>query len=353
MSMAKRANYILILVAAVWGASYPIARMAVRDIAPSAFVFGRFLLAALVLLPMAAPHLRNLRAARIGLVLGLIEGAVCAILALNISSMPASRCAFIMGSSVVMVPIWATLFRLQHLTVFNVARTFLSLVGLYFLTGARLNRMTLPDLWILGAAALWALDIVLLKKQTQHESPRVEAVAFYQSATTCIVPAVLLLRSWPSTLGTLTWSSGFGLLYCALFATVMNLLLQIRYQRHTSAAHAALRLSMEPLFATVVAVIFFQDVITSSMLVGGGLMVMATVLPELYELVTQRLAARKLPPKVASRQPSHAAVALTAHSKRPLFVRVPGADAPLARSMSMGLQHELLNPHLLGVRSGR
>ena len=224
MSMAKRANYILILVAAVWGASYPIARMSVQDIAPSAFVFGRFFLAALVLLPLAAPHLLDRRAARIGLVLGLIEGAVCAILALNISHMPASRCAFIMGSSVVMVPLWATLFRLQRLTVFNVARTFLSLVGLYFLTGARLNRMTLPDLWILGAAALWALDVVLLKKQTQHHSPRVEAVAFYQSATTCIVPAALLLRSWPPTLGTLTWSSGFGLLFCALFATVMNLL---------------------------------------------------------------------------------------------------------------------------------
>lgn len=268
------------------GASYPLARVAVQDMAPSAFVLGRFLLATLLLFPLALGGLRDARAARVGTVLGLVEGAVCLLLALNIGHMPASRCAFIMGASVVIVPLWAALFRLQKMTLFTLLRAFISLVGLYFLTGTPLGSMRLPDLWVLLAAALWALDIVLLKKQTLHFRPKPQVIAFYQTATTCLVPLALLLHEAPQVGGLMvfSWRSMAALLFCAVFATVLNLMLQIKYQRYTSAAHAALRLSLEPLIATWLAVWFFDDAITKGMMAGGGLMMFAIVLPELQRV---------------------------------------------------------------------
>ena len=315
VKISTKANLMLLLVSAMWGASYPIVRMSVQDLSSNAFVLGRFALAALILFPLVARNLGDRNALRVGATLGAIEGSVCAILALNIGSMPASRCAFIMGTSVVLVPVWATLLGKHRLSAMDLLRATISLVGLYHLTGAHIEGVELPDLYIGAAAALWALNIVVLKEQTLKTVIQPKVLAFYQSLTTCGVP-IVLMATGSRELGHLTWRAAAGLGYCAVFATVINLILQTMYQKHTSASQAALRLSLDPLFACIFSVMFFGESLNDGMILGGGLMMLATVLPELWEMVSSLLArspttpseplpVRRVPPaRAAARRPA-------------------------------------------------
>jgi drug/metabolite transporter (DMT)-like permease len=297
---STQANWVLLLVSALWGASYPIARASVAGINSFAFVLARFALAATILSPFALPRLNDRRAMRLGAVLGLIEGVVCAILTWHIVFMPASRCAFIMGVSVVMVPLWSALLGKYRLRLFDLGRAGLSLLGLFYLTGATWQAISAHDVWVFCAAVLWALTIVILKEETLKYAVAAPVVAFWQSLSTCVVPGILLLVT-RAPLGQFNRFSLLGLAYCAVFASVVNLLLQTTYQKFTTAAQAALRLSLEPLFACAFGVIFFAEQLTLGMLAGAFAMLAATLLPEIQALyLTLRRPAAVVPGKLSA-----------------------------------------------------
>lgn len=298
VKVTTRANLMLLLVSALWGASYPIVRMSVQDLSSHAFVFGRFALAVLFLFPLVIKRLRDKQAFRLGAVLGTIEGTVCAILTVNISKMPSSRCALIMGLSVIMVPVWSALWGRHRVAFLDMGRAALSLVGLYFLTGARLDGVMTTDLYIMVAAALWGLNIVILKRQTLKHQMEPRVLAFYQSVFTCLVPGLLWLWSGQP-VGRVSWTAVGGLVYCAVFASITCLILQTRYQKFTSAAQAGLRLSLEPLFACLFAVLFLREAVTLGMIFGGSLMMTATILPELMGMLQARFGARPVYSSVA------------------------------------------------------
>ena len=293
MSMKNQANLMLLLVSAFWGLSYPILRMSVQDINGNAFVVARFALAACILLPWAAKHLRDRYALRLGATLGCVDGIICALLAFNIGHVPAARCAFVMGSSVVMVPLIAAVLGRYLPQLRDVARAGLSIAGLYILTGANIAGITVHDLWILLAAALWAFNIVILKNQTREHPMSTAAQAFYQAVFACIVPIGLLLSDG-APLGHWSLKSCGGLLYDAVFATVLTMVLQTKYQKHTTASQAGLRMSLEPLFASFFAVSLFGEHVTRGMLAGAPLMITAIMLPEIQAWIAQRKATRAL-----------------------------------------------------------
>lgn len=287
MSMKNQAKLMLLLVSAFWGLSYPILRMSVQDINGNAFVVARFALAACILLPWAAKHLRDRYALRLGAILGSVDGIICALLAFNIGHVPAARCAFVMGSSVVMVPLIAAVLGRYLPKLRDVGRAALSIAGLYILTGASIAGITVHDLGILAAAGLWAFNIVILKNQTREHPMSTAAQAFYQALFACIVPIGLLLRD-NAPLGHWSLKSGGGLLYDVVFATVLTMVLQTKYQKHTTASQAGLRMSLEPLFASFFAVTLFGEHVTHGMLAGAPLMITAIMLPEIQGWLAQR-----------------------------------------------------------------
>jgi len=88
-------------------------------------------------------------------------------------------------------------------------------------------------------------------------APLLYAVATKQ--TLVVNPA-----SWPS------------LLYLAIFTTVITLLLQNRFQHEVTVAQASIIYSLEPVFATLLAVLFIGEHIGPAVLVGGVLLFIAS-----------------------------------------------------------------------------
>ena len=307
LQKATQANLVLLLVSMLWGASYPVTRSCILGVSSFAFVMARFAVATLVLLPLALrAGAATPQALRLGAMLGLIEGAVCSILTWNIQFMPASRCAFIVGTSVIMVPMWSALLLDYRLRAFDLLRAATSMVGLYFLTGAQLAGIHAADLAVLLAASLWALSVVVLKAGTQRRTISPQVLAFYQALFTCLIPAALL-AAVGQPLGHFGPRAVAGVLYCAICASVINLILQAKYQKYTTAAQASLRLSMEPLFACAFCVLCFDERLELGMMLGGGLMMVATWMPELCQrllTVWRRLRPRPVAPPPAKPWPA-------------------------------------------------
>jgi drug/metabolite transporter (DMT)-like permease len=69
-----------------------------------------------------------------------------------------------------------------------------------------------------------------------------------------------------------------GILFCAIFATSIAILLQTKYQHFVNPTKAALIYALEPVFAMLFAWTINQGDITSLMIIGGTVMLLSTLL---------------------------------------------------------------------------
>jgi drug/metabolite transporter (DMT)-like permease len=274
--MQARANLVLLLVSACWGAAFPSAKFALDAMDPSAFVVARFLLATLLLLPFSWRALRDRRALVGGFVLGSLDSGIYLLQCLGIDNMQASRCAFLAGFAVVFVPLLAFLVHRSPLGRRDAACIFSSMFGLYWLTDCSLTGLSLADAQVLASAALFAVEVLYLQRVTTACSAT--ALVFYQILFTCLgatVHGMATGNPW-----TVQWPGApimAALLFCVLVATVLAANLQIRYQARTSALHAAIIYSLQPVFAACAGILVYDEVLTWRVAAGGGLIVLAGV----------------------------------------------------------------------------
>ena len=149
MKMSTKADFYLLLIALFWGMTFPLIKNAINHVDAYTFVWVRFTLSALVLLPFVFKHLKatrwNLLLAC--MILGLLNAEIYTLQTASLAYISASRCAFITGIGVVLVPLFAPLFKLGKISFFDIACGSLCLVGLFILTGSDFGNVGLGDLW--------------------------------------------------------------------------------------------------------------------------------------------------------------------------------------------------------------
>jgi drug/metabolite transporter (DMT)-like permease len=88
---------------------------------------------------------------------------------------------------------------------------------------------------------------------------------------------ILLTRDFDS-FGSGGW---IGLLYAAILSSALTFCLQAFGQKYVSPTKAALIFSLESVIATIAAAIFYEEVITWNVIVGGLLMLAATIIVQI------------------------------------------------------------------------
>jgi drug/metabolite transporter (DMT)-like permease len=275
MSKRTLAELLLVVVTFIWGSTFVIVKGALEDASPLPFVSLRFTVAGLLLLWVLARGRVDPKALVPSLVLGtfLFGGYVFQTWGLLYTS--PSKCAFITGFSVILVPVILTLygFRLRRASI---AGAILGLAGIYLLvlpTGfAGVNR---GDLLTLVGAASFAVHIVLVGRYAQRHS-------FLQLAPVQIlVVGVLATAAQPfDSDRMLHWTTGLvvAVLITAVLATGFAFSVQNWAQQYTPAAHTALIFALEPVFAAVTSWFALGErpggkVVLGSLLILGGIAV--------------------------------------------------------------------------------
>ena len=274
--------YILVLlfVTLVWGATFPVLKIATAQLSGLEVSTLRFFIAAVLMLPFAVRAPRQ--AWRDGGVLGVIVLVSYVAQAYGLEHISSNRSAFLTSLNVLMVPMLGLLLGMRPAWLVWVAAA-LACVGIGLMSWEGGGHWWADAATILGALA-YAIDVIILSRWAGRHNAK-------HLAATQVVWMAILGGVWMlfASLGTdrlttlpdrVTWPVFAGLLYLGLVATAGMLFLQAIAQRHVSADKAALVYALEPVFAAVFAWLWLNEVLTLQASIGAALVVIAVVMSE-------------------------------------------------------------------------
>lgn len=270
----------LLFVTLVWGATFPILKLATAHLSGVEVSALRFLIAAVCMAPFAwrAPR----RTWTDGALLGALVLVSYVAQAFGLEFISSNRSAFLTSLNVLMVPLLGMAFGARpSWLVLGCAALACGGIGLMSWEG---GADLVADAATVFSALAYALYVIFLSKWSPRHVSR-------QLAATQIIWMALLGTVWmvldaqgtdklQTLVSRLDGSLLAGLVYLGVVATAGMLFLQALAQRHVSADKAALIYAMEPVFAALFAWWWLAEVLTLQAAVGGAMVVFAVVLSD-------------------------------------------------------------------------
>lgn len=280
-----RANLVLLLVTVIWGATFSLTKAALRDISVFPLLSLRFILATVVMAMIVRGRTDSRRAMRsgrlwlIGFVLGVFLFLGYALQTLGLQTISPAVSAFLTGLNVILVPMMAIPLlhrRTSHNTWMAAG---LALGGLALLNGiTSLGDWSLGEIYTLGCAVFIAFQMVYMDKwAVSLDSFSLTTIEMATVALLSTVGALHDAGHWASWNHWAVWSA---VLVNGLLGSAFAYWAQTRYQQVTSAAYVAVIFTMEPVFATAIAVIFLHEVLRVPVVLGGALIVGSMLLAD-------------------------------------------------------------------------
>ena len=296
-----QANLILLLIALIWGSAFVAQNLGMKEIGPFAFTGVRFLLGALIVLPLALREYRRLghrgmnfsRKDWLGCIgLGglLLFGA--AFQQIGIVSTTVTNASFFTALYVPQVPIigWLIFRQLPHWSVWPAGAA--CLIGTWMLGNGELSALTTGDYWVLAGSLFWAAHVLFVGRVAAEKGAPI-TVAVTQFVVCGLASLLWAIHAEPFTLGQLQAAS-WSILYAGILSVGVAFTLQVVAQRHTHAADAAIILSAETLFGALAGMLFLGEMLNSFQFIGCGLILFGILAVQLIPLVQNHLRARRL-----------------------------------------------------------
>jgi drug/metabolite transporter (DMT)-like permease len=286
MSQRLKADLGLALASFFWGATFVVVKDAVSRSSVFLFLTLRFGLAAVLMTALQRRTLRGLRAPELlaGLQLGVFMFGGYVFQTFGLKFTTPAKSAFVTGSSVVLVPLLMALFWRRHLRAWVYVGVLAAVAGLYFVTvpGGQLARLNRGDVLTLLAATLYAVHIILVGQYT-HKHP-LGALSFLQVAATALFALVVTLVSaatrWEPLRFVASWQLYAAVGITSIFPTAAAFTIQVWAQKYTTASHAAILFTLEPVFAAATSFLVIGERLGARALAGAGLVMAGVFLAE-------------------------------------------------------------------------
>jgi drug/metabolite transporter (DMT)-like permease len=282
-----KADLLLILCTLIWGATFVLVKDALADASVFVFLALRFALATFVLIPMYGRELRSVGAKgwRAGAIIGCCMFGGYAFQTAGLRLTTPSKAAFITGFFVVLVPVLLALFGSRRVPPWVWIGALSAFAGLYFLAVppsgfAAMNR---GDLLVLACAFMFAMHVISIGHYTVRFSAG--SLTLIQVATTALFTAICvpLFSVTGAEQPRVAWTTGLivAVVATGLFATALAFSAQVWAQQFTSATHAAIIFTLEPVFAGVTSFIFYHERLGARSLGGSALILSGILIAEL------------------------------------------------------------------------
>ncbi|NVM03075.1 MAG: DMT family transporter [Candidatus Helarchaeota archaeon] len=281
MKKSSKADLFLLGLAFIWGATFGLVKNALNDISPLVFNSVRFTLASILFWIIFRDKLGSFEKPLIkaGLLTGLFLALGYGFQTIGLYYTTASKSAFITGFSVILVPLFIIIIEKIIPKPTVIFSAFLALIGLRLLTMSGSNGgINIGDLLTVMCAAAYALHLICIEIFTKKYD--YIKLSFLQLIMTAILNLLAIpIFETPRFNFTLTvfWTLLITSIFCSAFAIyILN-----RVQRYTTAAHAAIIFTMEPVFAYLIAYLFYGEKLGIIGTIGAGLILMGMILSEL------------------------------------------------------------------------
>jgi drug/metabolite transporter (DMT)-like permease len=280
-----KADLTLLLTASIWGAAFVAQRSAAESSGVFLFNGLRFLLGAVVLLPLAwrggslrrrlnwrKPNLLSI------LVAGLLLFTAGTLQQMGLRYTTAGNAGFITGLYVVFIPIILATGGKQHLRPSIWVASLIAMIGLFLLSTGGQMRLSLGDSLVLAGAVFFAFHVIWIGQAVQ----RVDILPLAIGQYLIVGILSLVIGSFAETgLPEVIFNAWLAILYTGIFSIGMGYTLQAIGQRIAPPADAAILLSMEAPIAAFFGWLLLGEQLATIQFLGGGSMLAGMLLAQL------------------------------------------------------------------------
>jgi len=278
-----RADLLLLATAFIWGFAFVFQSTAMDHVGPIIFVFGRFVIAAVAILPiwylMEKPKKVFVYQAvdKKALQLGVIMAVGMLLQQAGLLYTTVDRAGFLTGVYIIFVPIIGLLMgsKTEWQTWLGVM---FALFGLYFLAQIEAANFLLGDGLILISSVVWALHVIYTGKVANQIS--VFRLMFLQFTIAAVISgvAMVIFEVWD-------WqavkAAAVSLLFVGVLSSGVGFSLQVIGMRTAPASHTALILSFEAVFAAIGGWWLLDEYLSTTELIGCGLILVGGLASQL------------------------------------------------------------------------
>ncbi len=267
----------LVGVAFVWGVAFVVMKPALEVEPLWDFIATRFSVAVVVMLLFRPTVVREItgKVATRGSILGVILMVAFLSQSVGLSLNTAATTGFITGLYVIIVPLLAWLFFRVPIAGRVWAGVILAFIGLGLISFTTVG-FNLTQLWVLVGAFLFALHYVVLAKWSPGLSSYALTIVQLTVATAVAWVGALVDGYQPPP----SLSVWLTVIYTGIFATAIAYFVQTWAEARMDASRVAVILTLEVVFAAIVAVAVGQEVLAIKTVVGGALIVVAMFVVE-------------------------------------------------------------------------
>jgi len=317
----------LVVAGVLWGTTVPLSKLALDWLAPAWLAFGRFALAAAVLMVVSRSKLRSACSPAILLSGAVGYGGSVLLQNVGIERTSVTHAALLIGATPVLVAIMAAV--LGHSVARPVAWAgfVLSLAGVGFIAGGQGSGSTLGgDALVLAGQLASAGFTVSQARLLRGRDPIAVTALQLMAAAAAMLPVALTTEAHPTSPASMT--AVLATVGLVLAGTVLPTALFAFGQGTVSADVAGAFLNLEPLVGAAMGIALFADPL-GPVQVAGGAAIVAGIALSSYQVVRGERIRRLTAPSLTSGVPGRA-VALCAPVAR-AAVAHPAAAAAVTR----------------------
>ncbi len=278
--MTRAAEATLLLITVIWGTTFPILRTSLRVVEPYDIIAIRFSIAALLLCAIYWKRLIRMGrvAVRDSVVTGLFMAAGYLVQAIGLTTISSPRSAFLTGTAVVFVPFIDRFVSRMGVSTGEWMGVAFVFAGILLFSGHAGLMLSTGDLWTLAGAIAFACQVVTTNVAARRSDTF--AVSALQAAVAAAVGWAFVGAhgGLSRPLGEMPWGT---LLYLGTLATAFILVLQTWALGKTKPVRAGVIYSLEPVFAAMVAMIFFGEGMRFNEVIGSVAIMAGVLVAEL------------------------------------------------------------------------
>lgn len=291
-----RANFLLLITAFIWGTAFVAQQTGMEDIGPFYFTGLRFVLGALIVLPLGLRELRKLRDSGKNLILrdwigmGLCGVSLfCASLfqQIGLEYTSVTNAGFLTGLYVPLVPLIMLVFlrKAPHWSIWPAAMG--CMMGTYLLSGGSLDAFNTGDYWVLAGSIFWALQVIVIGHvvKATNTPVLVASIQFVWCAVFGMIGAFIMETTTLSSI----MAAGPELFYAGALSIGVAFTLQAIAQKHTPPADAAVIMSGETVFAAIAGALILGDRLSTLGYFGCAIMFICILSVEILPILRRKM----------------------------------------------------------------
>jgi drug/metabolite transporter (DMT)-like permease len=215
-----------------------------------------------------------------GIILGLLFGAGFLLQTIGLKYTSVAKSAFITGITVIFTPFVYWLIERKKINFWQIGGVVIVTIGLWLFINPKFDNLNIGDMLTLFSTLFWAFYITYMDVFTRGRSSKTETTQLVIFQLIAAAPiSILYCALFELSNIKLVWSTGLlvSLAYNGIIASFLLTFIHTSVQRFTNPVKASLIFSLEPVFASILAVIFLKEIMYISE-ITGAVILMAGVL---------------------------------------------------------------------------